>query len=635
MSNTEPPTPHHETPALIAALSDNALRRASSAAIFQRGKTYATSGTVQVLSEEPGDTPAIYAQVAGSDTYETEVWIHEGEVEGACDCANAQDGWFCKHQVALALVWRDRLSGEVPVVDDEARMKVQAGAKRARTIQDRRQALQDFLQAQDVSVLAGRLLDLADRDHEIARELQQWRKLSETRDGAADPKALKALVTEILSPGQGFVSWRESHAYVHRAEAVLPLLAQARAQDPAGAVALCLHAMRRGWAVLMQADDSDGNIGGLIQAIGAEWVAALQRAGPQLAAFGEAYLQLLLDDPFGGFDTAAAEAAMGEPALTRYRKALAERWRQAKDATVAAKAEHDAQVAQVAQTGTRRQRPPPIERDTERDVRLWTLERMHLAQLDAMGDVDGALAVMREDLSEAAGYHQMTEYLERHGRLREAFVNAELGCKAFPGDSRLQEDLLRCYERDGWVEEALALRRRRFDDSPSVERYHQALRAGAAAGRDVAVLRDELQAVLEACEDAAIKHGSTRLPFLGRVNGPGAGQRDVSLRAEVLCSEARWEEALALVQPPAYCRDGVLAYMARRLDQNHKAQRVELLMRVLESEMRGSKSPYRRELELVEEIASNLEPAQRSTWLDQLRVEYKIKKNFVRDLPPS
>ncbi len=73
-------------------------------------------------------------------------------------------------------------------------------------------------------------------------------------------------------------------------------------------------------------------------------------------------------------------------------------------------------------------------------MRLWTLERMHLAQLDAMGGVDGALAVMREDLSEAAGYHQVTEYLERYGRPREAFANAELGCKAFPGDSRLQED---------------------------------------------------------------------------------------------------------------------------------------------------------------------------------------------------
>jgi hypothetical protein len=38
---------------------------------------------------------------------------------------------------------------------------------------------------------------------------------------------------------------------------------------------------------------------------------------------------------------------------------------------------------------------------------------------------------------------------------------------------------------------------------------------------------------------------------------------------------------------------------------------------------------------LVEEIASLLEPALRAAWLHQLRVEYKIKKNFVRDLPPS
>ena len=85
---------------------------------------------------------------------------------------------------------------------------------------------------------------------------------------------------------------------------------------------------------------------------------------------------------------------MGEPALTRYRQALAERWRHAKDATAAtkaaAKAVHDALMTQA---GARRPRPPPIERDTERDVRLWTLERMHLAQLDAMGDVDGALLV--------------------------------------------------------------------------------------------------------------------------------------------------------------------------------------------------------------------------------------------------
>jgi uncharacterized Zn finger protein len=111
-------TQHHETPALVAALSDSALRRASNSAIFQRGRTYASSGAVDVASEEPGDTPAIYATVTGTEPYATEVWIHEGEVGGTCDCANAQEGWFCKHQVAVALIWRERLSGEAPIIDE-------------------------------------------------------------------------------------------------------------------------------------------------------------------------------------------------------------------------------------------------------------------------------------------------------------------------------------------------------------------------------------------------------------------------------------------------------------------------------------------------------------------------------------
>ena len=627
MSDIPSTAMHHETPALVAALSDRALRGASSAAIFQRGRIYANSGAVDVMSEEPGDTPAIYATVTGTEPYSTEVWIHDGEVGGTCDCANAQDGWFCKHQVALGLVWRERLGGELPAIDEQARKEVQATSKRAKTVKDRRQALHDFLHSRSAATLADRLLDLADRDHEIARELQQWRKLSEAPQEAAD---LKALVTDIMSPGHSFISWRESHGYVHRAEAVLRLLAQTREHDPRGAASLSLHAMRRGWAVLMQADDSNGDIGGLIQAIGAEWVAALRQSGPQPATFGDTYLQLLLDDPFGCFDTAAAEAAMGDAALGRFRKTLAARWREAKDAVLAAKAEHAAQVAKA----NKKRAPDYYPRDSERDMRLWTLQRMHLRQLEAQGDIDidGALAVMREDMSEAYSYQQVTAFLERHARLREAFANAELGCRAFPNDSRLQEDLLRCYERDGWVEEALALRRRRFDDGPSVERYHAVLKAAVVAGRDAEALRDELQSALVVREDQAAVQAASRPPFFRR-QGAEAGQRDVSLRAEVLCSEERWDEALALVRPPAYCRDGVLAYLARRLGPEHLAQRIELLMQVFASEMRDSKSPYRHELALVDEIAGLLDAVRRAAWLEQLRIQYKAKKNFVRDLP--
>lgn len=623
--NLDPVPANSPSAELTGCLTDSVLKRLAGSTVFQRGQTYASSGAVQVVSEELGSTPTIHATVNGTEAYSSEVWIDEDILGGSCDCAYAEDGSFCKHQVALALVWRDRLGGQITEIDDAAAKKVQASVKRARTVKDRRQALDEFLHAQTAQALADRLMQLADRDSAIARELQQWRKISAAPESITD---LKPLVTEILAPGIEFISWRESFAYARRAEAVLPVLAQARSTDPVGAVRLALHAMRRSWGVLNQSDDSSGDIGGLIKGIGAEFVAALKGAGPQAATFGDSYLQLLMDDPFGCFDTAAAELAIGKAAVARYRKALAERWRAAKDKVLAEKAAH---AALVEKARSQRRREPYYQRDTEREVRLFTLERMHLEQLERAGDIDGVLAVLREDLSSAADHHQVTAFLEKHGRLREAFASAEQALKAFPGDSRLQEDMLRCYERDGWVEEALELSRRRFDEHPGVDRYHQVLKAGTAAWREVEALRAELHEAMTALETrAAAQRGP--LPMHYR-NGPDAGQRDVSLRAEVLCSEGRWTEALAAVQPPTYCRDAVLAHLARKLSPAHKAERVALLKRVLGSELRDAKSPYRAALDLVAEVCELLNPMQRTAWLDELREAYKPKRNFVRDLP--
>ena len=606
----------------VCALCDASLRQASSAAIFQRGKAYATSGAVEVLDEDPMPEPALHARVTGTETYTAEVWIEDDAVAGSCDCPNADDGWFCKHQVAVALVWRDRLAGHAVPTSASAPRGVSGEVKRARTAEEKRQALQDFLHGQDVATLADKLLELADRDHDIGRELQQWRKASELIN---DPAELKTLINEMLAPGRGFIAWDESASYVRRAEAALPLLDQARRRDAGAAAALCLHALRSAWGALQQADDSDGEIGGLCQAIGAEWLLSLKAAGPQMTSFGDVYLQVQLDDPFGCFDAAAAEAAIGEPAMTRYRSAIAERWRRTKDAVLALKAEHAAKVA------NRKGRAPIYERTSERDLNLWTLERLHLAQLEATGQTDEALAVPREDMSDAHAHSKVVSYLECHGRFREAFAQAEQGSKVFPDDWRLQDDLLRCYERDGWTAEALAMRRQQFERSPGVERYQLVLKAGLAAGQDVVALRQSLIDFLAGLESKAMN----RLPYSARHRSAAVptGERDVSLRAEVLCVEGRWSEACALVQPPAVCRDGVLSRIARHLPPDQGDQALLLLLRVFNSTMRRSSSPYRDELAMVDEIGRRMDPARHTAWLAQLRTEFKAKRNFIRELP--
>lgn len=606
--------------AVVSLLSDTALKNISSAKIFERGVTYARSGAVRVLGEQNDPVAEIHAEVDGTETYTTRVWIEDNELEGDCNCMHANEGWFCKHQVAVALIWRQRLSGEEPAIDEAARNKVQASAKRAQTVRDKRQQLHEFLRGQPAAALAEKLIALADRDRDVERELQLWCKTSQP---STRPEEIKSLVTEILSVGRQFLSVFEVTAWVRRAEAVLPLLRTALTSDPQSAVGLCLHALRRGWGAMQQADDSNGEIGGLCEDIAREWLVALQAAGAQPAAFGDTYLRMQLEDPFGSFDTQIAEAAMGVAALNRYRTILARQWREAKDTVLARNAERAAKPGK---------RPGLIgwsHRD-EIDSQLRTLERLHLEQLQQVGDVEGALVVLREDLSEPENYNQVTRFLEAHNRHREALANAEMAYKRFPGDWRVQEQLLTIYERDGWVEEAYALRRKQFDEHPDLARYRAVLKAAKAAKMDVAKQREAILEQLAASElesmNAPIKQS--------RMSGVTSFRlREVSLRAQILCAEQRWDEALALVQPPAVCNVHVLQELALQLDKPRYEQAIALLMRIFDAGMPRAQNPYRSELQLVGHIAERMDATRRQRWLDQLRVQYKAKRNFVRDLP--
>lgn len=119
--------------------------------------------------------------------------------------------------------------------------------------------------------------------------------------------------------------------------------------------------------------------------------------------------------------------------------------------------------------------------------------------------------------------------------------------------------------------------------------------------RDVSALRtaELLAVVLVAQEERAMVQSVARPLLYGRRIGAAAVRMGRSC-CEPRCSALRaLHQALAL-EPPACCNDGVLVQLARRLGPHQVAQRVELLMRVFANAMQASKTPYRRELALVE-----------------------------------
>jgi uncharacterized Zn finger protein len=54
---------------IVDLLSEAALIHASSPKIFERGKTYASSGAVSIVGEVGDPEPAIQAEVAGTQIY--------------------------------------------------------------------------------------------------------------------------------------------------------------------------------------------------------------------------------------------------------------------------------------------------------------------------------------------------------------------------------------------------------------------------------------------------------------------------------------------------------------------------------------------------------------------------------------
>jgi hypothetical protein len=343
-------------------------------------------------------------------------------------------------------------------------------------MQERRR-LQAFLHGLPASVLAEKLMQMADSDFQVERELQCWRRASEV---TCNPVELEAIADGMPAPGRHYIKLGEGREYVRRGEAVLPLLRQTCSRDAQVAVRLGSHALRCAWELMEQADDSGDEFGELCRAIGAEWLLCLRAAVPQPGAFGETYLQLLLDDPIESFDTVTAEAAMGEAARQGLRRALQQRWRAAKDALRAEQARWD--EAKARRKGRYAGLLPRA------DINLCQLQRMHLEQLKSSDDIDGVLAVLREDLATPQGHAEVVGFLAHHGHHREALLQAEEGRRAFPEDPALHEALLRCLEGEGRFDEALILRRQQFERRPGVEAFHALLEAAEAAGQDVAAL---------------------------------------------------------------------------------------------------------------------------------------------------
>lgn len=594
-----------DPPSWLPLLSDAALRQLSGAAVFARGQAYAASGAIETLEEPapapaPGEQAALQAVVHGTQAYQVRAWIDEDdELDGECDCPHAQDGNFCKHLVALCLAWRSEQGGEATAPDAQAASKVTAAARRARTQASHREVLRRFVQAQTAQALAERLWTWAENDRTLMADLKAWQA---EHSAGSDTKALRGAIGDMLRLRGDYLDWHEMPTYIGRARRVLPLLRPWLQRDPAELRTLCEHALRSLYKVAEHADDSDGELGGLMEELLDLLVQAL-RAAPPPAAWVNRWFQLMEEDPWGLWDERAILSAAGSAVQARYTERVREDW----------------ECWQGSHS-------PSGRFDHQRSQ----LRRRYLASIEAQGDPRALRDAMAASADDAGEFHQLVALCEAQGWYREALQWAQAAAKRHPQDWRIEEDLLRCYERDGWDDEALVIWRSRLGSNQSPDIYLSVLKAAERAGRDRATYRAELFAGAEQHEMQALK--AKRASPYGRPPGPAV--RDVSVRVDWLLAERDLDEALALAQQSGTsCFAPTLEALARKLPPRQHAAAAQLLRRVFDQAMAGASSPYARPLELVRDILKRLAPEAQTLWLAELRAQYKPKRNFIAGLP--
>ena len=370
---------------------------------YQRGLGYIDA--VQRLSADDGE---IHAQVTGTGRYRVRLWFDGEAVTGSCDCPWGEEGNFCKHCVAVGVVYlyEQEHGTALPEPTD----------------------LRSHLESLDHAALVDLLLEAAERDERLFDRLEREAEFSHTRDGPID-KLVTAVDDALVLNTNYYLDFDDHQVYADAvadfASQTMQLVADGRAED---AVALAGHAIdrvRQNWeraeheyqvgeaATELAAAHLDACIAAKTDPIGlAEWLIAHQLDDNTVP-------ELLIGD---------YEPVLGETGLRRYGALL-----------------------------------------NARKNNSWTWQFLKTEYARAAGDDEQLLAALTE--SSGGTGRQVIEQLDRMGRRDEAVERAEASLVSGPVDQWTVDFLDEHYRAEGDRVALVALHRKRFECDPGRHSY--------------------------------------------------------------------------------------------------------------------------------------------------------------------
>jgi len=511
------------------------LRRMAGARSFERGEVYAAEGRVGDLVEFD---ERITAPVAGTETYRVELWGGATGLEFSCTCPVGRDGAFCKHCVAVGLAWLERRRGQP-----------QRGKTGKVTPAVTMDEVRSHLETWEKDRLVRVIVEQAVYDDDLRRQLLMEAATRTAR--GVDLATYRDAIDSAVQAGR-FVDYHSMYAYargIARAiDALEDLLREGRAVD---AIDLTEHALAAVERAMGSVDDSDGEMGGLLERLQALHLKACRKAKPDPEVLARRLFdwELRTDwDTFYGASVTYADV-LGARGLATYHRLAEAKW------------------AKVPALG-------PGREHLAHDAGRFRLTHIMETLAEQTGEVEALVAVLKRDLSLPYSYLRIAEAYKHAGQRNVAVNWAERGLKAFPKqpDSRLREFLAEEYQRTKRHDEAMALMWAEFEDARTLERY-QVLKRHAERAHAWPVWREKALALLRD-KAARSRRAATRAARWG-----WDGQADRSELVRILLwekdVESAWREAkeggcsaelwmtLAAKREKAYPEDALGVYQAQ------------------------------------------------------------------------
>lgn len=544
---------------------------------FERGVGYVEEGRVGPLRVTAGH---VGANVQGAETYAVELSAGDGGLRFACSCPIGLDGAFCKHCVAVALTWLHDRGSPMPTLDDARR----------------------HLETLPSESLVELLVEHARHDQGLARKLLLM--ASRPEDGTSSDLAPVRAVIDRAFAQPGFVPYREVSGYVRGIDETIDVLEGLLAEGRGGEVVdLAEHALGAAEHALEYVDDSDGEMGSVIERLEELHIQACRLAAPDPVALADRLFRRELEGQWDVFDRAVVRYAeiLGDAGLARYRELAEERW---------------ASVPALA----------PGEDSEQRWTTRFRITRIMEALAELSGSLAEQIAVRERDLASGYRFLQIAELCRSHGDHDAALGWAEWGMSAFADepDPRLRAFLVDEYRRRGRPTDALEHSLAAFSARPSLETYRGLATDAQALGE----WTERREAALTLLRD--------------REPEPGIGARHRPLRGHGFSELVRvcmWEGDLDAAWEAANeggCTSDLWLGLADRRRTEHPNDALSVYRHHIESIIaRKDKRAYTEAVRLIDETARELfAECDRlegfNIYVEEIRTRHKAKRNLMK-----